>query len=180
MVPWIALVNLKEIKKARQIFGISAKNKLTFEFFTKFLNLHSKFSMENWFFLHFLSYLPGPLSFYTALKIAPFFLDNFSVSREISPSPLWGRPWILSQVRFKKLELTRIIVNWIRIKHRQFLTNFPSISLSFWFPVIKINTAQSNFHSKAFSPLPFHHFIFEKFPLLLKIRKSLLITLIPQ
>ena len=33
-----------------------------------FSNLHTKISMENWFFTHFLSHLPGLVSFYTLLE----------------------------------------------------------------------------------------------------------------
>ena len=47
--------------------------------------------MENWLFTHFLSYLPGPLSFYTALENNTIFLQQFfSVSGGgiIPPYPL--------------------------------------------------------------------------------------------
>ena len=43
----------------------------------KFWNLHIKISMENWLFTHFLSLLPGPLSFYTALENNTIYLQQF-------------------------------------------------------------------------------------------------------
>ena len=53
----------------------------------KFWNLHIKISMENWLFIHFLSNLPGPLSFYTALE-KHHFLQQFFGFRGSSPPPL--------------------------------------------------------------------------------------------
>ena len=38
------------------------------KFLWKFLNLHTKISMENWFSTHYLFHLPGDLSFYTPLE----------------------------------------------------------------------------------------------------------------
>ena len=53
---------------------------LTFEIFEKIL----KFTLENWVLTHFLSALPGPLSFYTDLENNPFFYNNFFAF-------FWGR-----------------------------------------------------------------------------------------
>ena len=43
----------------------------------KFLFFTLKITMENWFLTDYLSDLPGPLSFYTALKITSFFYNKF-------------------------------------------------------------------------------------------------------
>ena len=44
-----------------------------FTILRKFSNLHTKISMENWFFTHFLSHLPGLVSFYTPLEHTKIF-----------------------------------------------------------------------------------------------------------
>ena len=44
-----------------------------FTILRKFSNLHTKISIENWFFIHFLSHLPGLLSFYTPLEHTKIF-----------------------------------------------------------------------------------------------------------
>ena len=47
--------------------------------------------MDNWLLTNFLSDIPAPLSFYTALEIT-IFLRHFSVSGEIFPFPSAGDP----------------------------------------------------------------------------------------
>ena len=62
------------------------------KFVRKILSLHKKISMENWGSTHFLSDLPWPLSFYTALENNTIFLQQFFRFREgeSSPLPLWA------------------------------------------------------------------------------------------
>ena len=57
------------------MFGL--KTNRNWNLLRKFWNLHIKISMENWLFTHFLSLLPGPLSFYTALENNTIFLHQF-------------------------------------------------------------------------------------------------------
>ena len=53
--------------------------------------------MENWFFTHFLSDLPGPLPFYTALENNTIFYNNFSGFERGFPPPLRAPlQWTLS------------------------------------------------------------------------------------
>ena len=55
----------------------------------KFWNLHIYISMENWLFIHFLSLLPGPLSFYTALENNTIYLQHFFRFQGEGTLPPW-------------------------------------------------------------------------------------------
>ena len=66
-----------------------------------FRNFHIKISMENWLFFHFLSLLPWPFSFYTALEINTLYLQQYFRGGGWSFLPLsphCGRPWNISNV----------------------------------------------------------------------------------
>ena len=78
--------------------------------------------MENWLFIHFLSLLPGPLSFYTALENNTIFLQQFFRFRrgggEASPLPPWGRPWFHSSIQCPNFYISffRIIYGILYLK----------------------------------------------------------------
>ena len=71
-----SLIIFKEIRNpSGKFLRVSAKNELKFEMFEKILKLIRKSSLKNWFFIHFLSDLPGLLSFYSALDYTTIFLQ---------------------------------------------------------------------------------------------------------
>ena len=86
-------------------------------FLRKFWNLPIKISMENWLFIHFLSLLPGPLPFYTALENNTIFLQQFFRfrGREASPSSSLRAPMPIRN----SLEMTMAC-----IKYQSFTQNF--------------------------------------------------------
>ena len=66
---WKDLVILKEIKKhSDKILRVSAKNQLRFEIFEKILKFRHQNLNGKVIFTHFLSHLPGQLSFYAPLQ----------------------------------------------------------------------------------------------------------------
>ena len=96
---WKSLIIIKEIMKLRGILlRVWDKNQLLFEFLGKFKHLDTKISMENWYFTHFLSDLPGPLSFYRALKkhfINIFRFRGESFNFPSTPgAPLWFKTFV--------------------------------------------------------------------------------------
>ena len=78
MVSWKSLIILKEFKKpSRKFLRVWTKYNRDWNLLRKFWNFHIKISIENWLFIAFLSNLPGPLSFYTALENKTIFCNNF-------------------------------------------------------------------------------------------------------
>ena len=104
---WTSLIILKEILKPSDKFlRVWAKSQL--RFLRKLLNLHRKISMENWCFTHFLSDLPRPLSFYTALENNSIFYNNFFVWGGVGgsftlPPPPAGAPVLWLKLSLKYL-----------------------------------------------------------------------------
>ena len=95
MVEWKSLIILKEFKKPNGNFlRVWAKNQWRLKCFDKILkftytNLNRKLT-----FFYFLSHLPGPLSFYTALENNTIFLQHFFGfgAGGSFPPPPHGRP----------------------------------------------------------------------------------------
>ena len=72
------------------------KTNRNWNFLRKIWNLHIKISIENLLFTHFLSILPGPRLFYTALENNTIYLQQlfrFRGRGKLSPPPPCGRPW---------------------------------------------------------------------------------------
>ena len=74
---WKALIILKEIRLAANFCAFGLKTNEDLNSLRKILNLHMKIAMDNWLFTNFLSHLPRPLSFSTALKNNTIFLQEF-------------------------------------------------------------------------------------------------------
>ena len=71
---WNFLIILKEIKKASgKYLSVWAKKQLRFEIFEKTLKFSYKNLNEKLIFSHFLSHLPGLLSFYAPLEHTKIF-----------------------------------------------------------------------------------------------------------
>ena len=103
---WKSLIILKGIKKQRQIFRVWVKNQLRFEIFWENFKIYIWKSQEKLIFNHFLSDVPGILSFYTALENKTIFYNNFFGFGEgkLNPplrAPLLWKPFSLRHSHFK-------------------------------------------------------------------------------
>ena len=100
----------------------------------QFWNLHIKISMENWLFIHFLSHLPGPWSFYTALENKTIFLQQFFlVSGGGGSFPPAGAPvvYLHAATLWKNCYLKDYAISFIS-KEFQTAINLNEVVLKIW------------------------------------------------
>ena len=114
-------MNLRNIAANFCAFGL--KTNRDWNLMRKFWNLHIEISMENWHFIHFLSHLPRPLSFYTALENNTIFLQPFFLFRVEGsfPLPPAGAPVV--------------VISLSPIYEARYLLSFPCMTLNLFLHV---------------------------------------------